>query len=62
MTMAGLACCPAGLRRLGRAMRGAALLGASLVGVAAAGRSDHPSTLTSRNNLGAACRAAGQAE
>ena len=35
MTMAGLACRPAGLRRLGRAMRGAALPGASLVGVAA---------------------------
>ena len=39
MTMAGLACRPAGLRRLGRAMRGAALPEASPVGVAAAGRS-----------------------
>lgn len=61
MTMAGLACRPGG-RRLGRAMRGAALPGASLIGVAAAGRSDHPSTLTSGNNLAAACRAAGQAQ
>ena len=37
MTTAGLACRPGGLRRLGRAVRGAALSGACLAGVAAAG-------------------------
>ena len=37
MTTAGLACRPGGVRRLGRAVRGAALSGACLAGVAAAG-------------------------
>ena len=37
MTTAGLACRPDGVRRLGRAVRGAALSGACLAGVAAVG-------------------------
>jgi putative intracellular protease/amidase len=37
MTTAGLACRPGGVRRLGRAVRGAALSGACLAGVAAVG-------------------------